>query len=118
MWRAKGDINTDRLFLIINKYFFYSFERFSNYFTHFLIFKVNSVCIRVAPSSNGSNKTTILELILYRIDQSPYISRAAFTHIQGDVNEYEQLRVNLLSIFNEVVWIFVSWRTNKQSRSI
>nr|CAD2189428.1 unnamed protein product [Meloidogyne enterolobii] len=64
---------------------------------------VNSVRIRVAPSSNGSNKTTILELILYRIDQSPNISRAAFTHIQGDVNEYEQLRVNLLSIFNEVV---------------
>ncbi|CAK5073696.1 unnamed protein product [Meloidogyne enterolobii] len=63
---------------------------------------VNSVRIRVAPPSNESNKT-ILELILYRIDQSPNISRAAFTHIQGDVNEYEQLRVNLLSIFNEVV---------------
>ncbi|CAK5078355.1 unnamed protein product [Meloidogyne enterolobii] len=64
---------------------------------------VNSVRIRVAPPSNESNKATILELILYRIDQSPNISRAAFTHIQGDVNEYEQLRVNLLSIFNEVV---------------
>ncbi|KAL7070169.1 hypothetical protein ACQ4LE_010580 [Meloidogyne hapla] len=63
---------------------------------------VNSVRIRVAPPSNESNKT-ILELILYRMDQSPNISRAAFTHVQGDVNEYEQLRINLLSIFNEVL---------------
>ncbi|KAI1732218.1 protein kinase domain-containing protein [Ditylenchus destructor] len=58
-----------------------------------------SIRIRVAPD-DGLH--TILELVLQQMPQSPNISRAAFSLVQGDASECDQLRGMLLSVFNEV----------------
>lgn len=54
--------------------------------------------IRVTPD----NGKTILELTLFRMAESPNISKAIFTLVQGDLVDYEQLKNKLLSVFNEV----------------
>ncbi|KAI3407707.1 hypothetical protein GPALN_014360 [Globodera pallida] len=64
---------------------------------------VNAIRVRVAPLGEQPAQTTILELILFRMDQSPNISRASFTHVQGDTGEFEGLKQTLMSVFNEVL---------------
>lgn len=54
--------------------------------------------IRVTPDDGK----TIAELVLFRMEQSPNISKAAISMIQGEPSDYEQLRGTLLSLFNEV----------------
>uniref|UniRef100_A0A915D956 non-specific serine/threonine protein kinase n=1 Tax=Ditylenchus dipsaci TaxID=166011 RepID=A0A915D956_9BILA len=56
-----------------------------------------SVRIRIAP-----DELTILELTLFRMPQSPNISKAVFTLVQGNTTGFEQLKSVLLSLFNEV----------------
>lgn len=48
------------------------------------------------------NGKTILEIILFRMLESPNISKAIFGLIKGQLVDFEHLKSKILSVFNEV----------------